>query len=290
MNENGNEIKIGYIVLHYQTVDETLECVEALKKISKEKDIIIIVDNHSPNESGKLLCHKFQYDTNIKIILNSENLGFARGNNVGFLEAKYNYHCDFILMLNNDTLVLQEDFREKIISAYEKWHFAVMGPKILQKDGTVNKCSPTMPIHTTLRRARIGQLSNYIRFVLSIFSLDAIFGQLVDKMPADKGYSDCCQEDVQISGCCFIFSKEYIDRFEGLNSETFMYLEEIILYMRIKKEGLKMIYNPELEIVHLEDMATRELLGESPVKQRRFKYKCQMRSFRALIKEIENIE
>lgn len=281
------DIKIGYIVLHYQAVDETCACVDSLKKVAIEKDIIIIVDNHSPNGSGEVLCRKFQHDINIEVILNSENLGFAKGNNVGYAEAKNKYQCDFIVMLNNDTLVVQSDFRDRIISAYEKYHFAVMGPKILQKDGTVNPCSPTLPVHTGLRRARIGQISNFVRFLLAIFDLDIWFGQLVDKPSDSKDHALEYRENIQISGCCFIFSKEYIDRFEGLNPETFMYLEEIILYMRVKNAGLKIIYNPDIEIVHLEDVATQAAFKGKSRMARRFKYKCQMGSFRVLIRELK---
>lgn len=282
------DYKIGYIILHYQAIDETCACIESLKSITGEKDMIIIIDNHSPNGSGKMLMQKYKHTVNISVILNAENLGFARGNNIGYILAKRQYGCDFIVMLNNDTLIKQADFRERMIASYEAHPFAVMGPKILHADGTANHCSPTAPVHTTLLRARIGQAVNYIRFVLSIFNLDILFAQIVDKhvgKTADQ--TDHYQEDVQISGCCMIFSKEYIDRFDGLNPDTFLYLEENILYMQVKKAGLKIAYDPELEIIHLEDAATLAVFKGKSAKARRYKYRCQMRSFQALLAEIK---
>ena len=281
------EIRIGYVVLHYQAVDETCACIETLKRISSEDDVIIIVDNNSPNGSGAFLYKKFENESKVIVILNSENLGFAKGNNVGFAEAKYKYKCNFIVMINNDTLIEQVDFRDRIVLAYEKYHFAVMGPRILQKDGTVNKGNPTTPIHTSLFRVRVGQMSNYARYLLSMIDLDMLFGKLVDNITPKKENTDKYQEDVQIAGCCFIFSEEYIARFEGLNPKTFMYLEEILLYVRIKKEGLKIIYNPDLEIVHLEDVATLGTFKGKIRKARQFKYKCQMQSFKVLLEEIK---
>ncbi len=279
--------KIGYVVLHYQVFKETCSCIEALLNVTNANDVIIIVDNHSPNGSGKALCRKFQHTENVSVILNSENMGFARGNNVGYVMAKHQYNCDFIVMLNNDTLVWQADFRDKILEAYDTYHFAVMGPKILCADGTVNPCSPTLPIHTNLLRARIGQISNYIRYLLSIFNLDIWIGPILDRHPQSEHLkAELYQENVQVAGCCLIFSKEYIDRFEGLNPGTFMYLEETILYIMVKKAGLKMIYNPALEIVHLEDAATLEAFNGKPRTARQFKYRCQMRSFKVLLKEI----
>lgn len=268
-------------------MNETMDCVGSIKKICDENDVIIIVDNNSPNASGKELDEKYQNDKNIKVILNTENLGFAKGNNVGFAAAKKDYRCDFIVMLNNDTLVLQPDFKGKMIAAYEQYHFAVMGPKILQKDGMVNCGNPMMPIHTNLLRARVGQISNYVRYLLSFADLDVKFGRMADKGIYDNDLSKQFHEDVQLAGCCWIFSKEYISRFDGINSGTFMYLEEILLYLRIKKNGLRIIYNPDLEIVHLEEAATLKSFEGKTKKVRQFKYKCQMDSFKVLIEELK---
>lgn len=286
MSAAEREIKIGYIILHYQTFDETCACVETLKTIFSTEDVIIIVDNYSPDGSGGLLYQKYQHESNIIVILNSCNMGFACGNNVGYDEAKHKYKCDFIVMLNSDVLIAQNDFRDAIISAYYRYHFAVMGPKILQKDGTNSKCSPIMPVHTNLRRVRIGQVSNYIRYFLSFFNLDILFGRIVDDFPSDAEFADKYQENVQIAGCCFIFSRDYIDKFDGLNPKTFMYLEEILLYVRIKKAGLNIMYNPELEIVHLENVSTKKVFTKNK-KARQFKYKSQMKSFRVLIEELK---
>jgi len=284
MNKNH---KIGYVILHYQVLEETRACVSTLLKILAGQDIVIIVDNHSPNGSGEALYREFLHTNGVTVILNEENLGFARGNNVGYAVAKHQYSCDFIVILNNDTLVRQADFRDKILAAYDAYHFAVMGPKILCADGTVNPCSPSTPIHTNVRRAKVGQISNYIRYLLSIFNLDIWIGRILDKrLQTGNSKTELYQEDVQISGCCLIFSKEYIDKFEGLNSGSFMYLEETILYIMVKKAGLKMIYNPALEIVHLEDAATLEAFNGKSRKARQFKYKCQMRSFKVLLEEI----
>ena len=280
--------KVGYVILHYQAFDETCACVATLLKVSATQDILIIIDNHSPNGSGEMLRRKFLHTANVIVVQNTENMGFAKGNNIGYCLAKHKYRCDFIVILNNDTLVKQADFRYKILEAYDAYHFAVMGPKILCADGTVNPCSPITPIYINMPRARAGQIFNYIRYLLSIFNLDILIEQISNRhLQTDTLRSEQYQENVQIAGCCLIFSKDYINRFNGLNPETFMYLEETILYVMVKKAGLKMIYNPALEIVHLEDVATLKTFNGKPRKARQFKYRCQMHSFKVLLKELE---
>lgn len=278
---------IGYVILHYQTIQDTRNCVASLKEIIGDNDWIIIVDNCSPNGSGLKLQEYYKKEKHFITILSEENLGFARGNNLGYYCAKYQLGCDFIILLNNDVLIRQTDFRSILIREYHKYEFDILGPKILKANGDINECSPMYPIHTNIRRARIGQISNYIRWILSYINMDILYGKMFDKNKMTN--SNCAErymEDVQISGCCIIFAPKYIQLFDGLNPDTFMYLEEILLYIRAKKAGLRIAFDPELEIVHLEDSATDAVFKENSGRKRRFKYKCQMKSFRVLLNEI----
>lgn len=61
-----NNMKIAFVILHYQNIDVTIDCVEHLKKLQEiEKHNIIIVDNASPNESGNVLSDMYKNDINI---------------------------------------------------------------------------------------------------------------------------------------------------------------------------------------------------------------------------------
>ena len=86
-------------------------------------------------------------------------------------------------------------------------------------------------------------------------------------------------------GSCLIFSREYINHFDGLNPNTFLYMEEDILFVRLKKNGLKSLYSPDLEILHLEDAATNMIIRKGATK-RRFIYRNHLKSIQALIKEV----
>lgn len=282
-------MKIGYVVLHYQTLEETQNCVASIINILAPEDCIIIVDNCSPNKTGEQLKDMYKDKIQIDVIISKQNLGFAKGNNLGFYVAKYKQNCDFIILLNNDTVITQEHFRSILISNYQKYGYDIVGPKVIQKNGEVNASTPIKPIHTSLQRAKVGQLSNFIRLLLSYVNLDVVFGKIFDKNNiSNHDLFLTYSENVQISGCCFIFSKRYIEMFDGLNPDTFMYLEEILLYVRAKKRNLKIAYDPDLEVIHLEDAATNMLFKGRTRKKRQFKYKCQMKSFKVLIEELKS--
>ena len=74
----------GFVVLHYMAYDMTVECVSTLIQHFGDQNIkIVVVDNASSNGSGKMLASKYQDDCRVEVILNPQNEGFARGNNVG---------------------------------------------------------------------------------------------------------------------------------------------------------------------------------------------------------------
>ena len=86
--EAKEKYKFGYMILHYLALSSTLSCIDSVKKRMQEDDQIIVIDNASPDNSGIQLENKFIEDSNVKGIINKTNLGFAKGNNIGFMELK----------------------------------------------------------------------------------------------------------------------------------------------------------------------------------------------------------
>ena len=81
-------MKIVFIILHYLAEEETYRSVDSIKnKIDVEEYKIVIVDNGSPDQSGERLQRKYSNESKIDVILTGKNLGFAKGNNVGFKYA-----------------------------------------------------------------------------------------------------------------------------------------------------------------------------------------------------------
>ena len=99
-------LKNVFIILHYQNIDDTINCVESIKKLknlNNENYKIIIVDNKSPNNTGQELKEKCEKDDTIDLLLLDKNYGFSKANNIAYKKAK-TYNPTAILVLNNDTL------------------------------------------------------------------------------------------------------------------------------------------------------------------------------------------
>lgn len=92
-DEQSYRWKVCYVILHYNTIDKTIQCISSVlkQKIQSIKtDVkIIIVDNGSLNNSGKILQKKYKTNKAVHIIIEKENHGFARGNNIGYQYAMY---------------------------------------------------------------------------------------------------------------------------------------------------------------------------------------------------------
>jgi GT2 family glycosyltransferase len=94
------------------------------------------------------------------------------------------------------------------------------------------------------------------------------------------------EQDVLIHGCCLIFSEEYINIFDGLDDRTFLYGEEPLLYLRLKKHKLLSVYNPDLKIKHLEDISTNYSIPDFN-KRREMQYKNMITSCKIIISELK---
>jgi GT2 family glycosyltransferase/glycosyltransferase involved in cell wall biosynthesis len=94
--------RISVIVLTYNNLDLTKDCLDSLVRWSDYPNLeLIIVDNASSDGSPDYLRQFESQHPQVKVLLNSENLGFAAGNNVGLKAAT----GDYLVMLNNDTIV-----------------------------------------------------------------------------------------------------------------------------------------------------------------------------------------
>lgn len=294
--------RIGFVILHYNAIKETVDCVNSImNNIDTDNYFIIIVDNKSPNCTGEMLKEKYNRSEKIKVILNEENLGFACGNNVGYQYAVQELKCSFVCILNNDTLLVQRDFFEIIKKEYAYSGFGILGPKIILKDGKINFLYYRFPSveyferELKIHKRDYWRMKYYLNYpIVAVKLLQKAIRELFGKTQESRHRKyqlfeqlDRRWEDVILHGCCIIFSPRYISQYqEAFNPKTFLYKEEELLYLRCKKADLKIVYNPKLIIKHLEDAATNSINRKKRDKLL-FWLNNQIRSLEILIDELK---
>lgn len=285
-------MKFTFVILHYLTFKDTVECINSIINNLDYKNFnIIVVDNGSPNDSGEQIKRKYMDNENIIFIKLDENIGFAKGNNHGYRIAKETLKSDFIAMINNDTIINQSDFVSNIIKIYKEEGFDLFGPDIIStKDGNHQNPQRTEGINKLQLKKMISRYRLHI--LLDIFGVENIITKLLKYIKRNefKFHNEKWKQkqlDVQLHGSCLVFSPTYIEKYKGLYDNTFMYMEEDILYYVAKKENLKIVYSPEVRIYHKEDSATDAFLISDQHK-RIFKYKNILRSARELLEIYED--
>jgi len=112
-----NKPRISIIILNWNGLKYTVDCLESLKRITYPNYEIIVVDNNSGSNEADALEKK--YKGYIRLIRNKENLGFAEGNNVAIREVIKEGKSDYIVLLNNDT-IMTESFLDELAAVAEK--------------------------------------------------------------------------------------------------------------------------------------------------------------------------
>tara|TARA_Y100000310_G_scaffold340214_2_gene435231 strand:+ start:2176 stop:3252 length:1077 start_codon:yes stop_codon:yes gene_type:complete len=98
--------KVSIVVLSWNSMNKTLNCIDSILKTNYENYEIILVDNGSKSDTVELLKEKYGDDKKIKLIFNETNLGSAEGRNVGFRNASNK--SKYIAFFDNDTIIPKE--------------------------------------------------------------------------------------------------------------------------------------------------------------------------------------
>jgi len=245
----------AFVILHYGSTDVTMSAIHSVIRLKKSglSISIVIIDNASPGETGAEIRKQVENLSNVYFLASDENVGFARGNNIGFAFAKNELKADFIILMNNDALIESVDFCELVLNDYQFEKFAVLGPYIHTPNGKSQ--NPLRKKMLKGFRLKLTQVYLWLDLLLTwMFVAPLVSKSLSRKRSADaesltKGSP---MNDVELHGSFLIFSPLYIEKFDGLDDRTFMYCEEEFLFARCVKNGLKSRYNPVISVFHNE--------------------------------------
>lgn len=277
---------LSFVILHYQVLEETINCIQEIKNKLKNDYKIIVVDNCSPNGSGNKLKNMYKDDPFVKIILSNVNSGFAKGNNLGYRIAKVD-NPDYIIVMNNDVMIETENLLQKLNEIYAETNFDILGPDIYS---TKTKLHQNPQRESNYKLDDLKQQYNKLLFKNKfkfLLKVKYLFGLNKAEEKQNPRF-ESIHFNVVLHGACYIFSKNFIQTHEDcFYNGTFMYYESYILHYLGSRENLTMIYHPEIKVLHHEDVATNGSYGSSYNKAV-FVNKCLLDSCGKFIKLIES--
>lgn len=277
-------MKIAYSLLHYNNMEVTREAVRYLQAQSKADEIeIVIVDNASPNQSGKQLQEEYACLEHVHVLLNTENVGFARGNNLGYQYAREELGCEIIVVMNNDVFIKDEFFTEKLEHLGSVTGAELIAPVIIGRNGNQNPLRPA-----PLSNARLLKMLAYngaVSVAYSVPGINSMIASYLDgRVKKSRASETACDGQIVPHGACVICMPSWTAR-EAIAFLpcTFMYFEEDILAEYAWGKGYHIAYEGDLQVYHVED-ASVDYSKRSSVKKRKFISSNMTKSIWQLVK------
>lgn len=223
------------ITVNWNSGTQLKECIESIQKAEFSNcnlNKVVVVDNDSKDNSLELV-EALNFEK-IKIIKNSENLGFGKACNIG---AK-NSQSDFILFLNPDAMVYKDTFYKLFDYAgkNDTSDVAVYGVQLIGDDGAVQRSCARFPSlwNMTVRSIGLNKINNKI---FKTYAMD------------DWNHSETKQVD-HVMGAFYLVDRKVFEKINGFDEKYFVYIEDLDLSKRIKDSGYKIIFVSEAQAYH----------------------------------------
>jgi len=217
--------KVCIIVLNWNGKELLKDCLSSLFKLTDYPNYkVIVVDNGSTDGSVEYVKKNFP---KADVLALDKNYGFSKGNNIGIKYALKKYRPKYILLLNNDTRIIQKDWLTKLVEIAESDEkIGIVGCNLIFPDGS-------------LQHDGVKSLHNII------------FPNYVERKPY-KTYDKTLGYVIATNGACFLIRSEIIERYQIFYDEMFSpaSYEDIDLFLRARKKGLKILHRYDVKIIH----------------------------------------
>lgn len=223
---------VSVLSVNFRVYEDLDRSLAALRPFLAEDDEVVVVDNEWDRAKRDWLRSRHPA---IRVVPTHENIGFAAAVNLAVRHSR----CPSLLVLNPDTIV-----RGPVVRTLEAWlhghpDTGVVGPRVLNPDGTVQPSARRFPGITTAIGGRSSWLTEH--FPNNWLSRRNLLG-LTGSAPIDVDW---------IAGSCFMTTRAAFERVGGLDEQFFLYWEDADYCRRLSAVGLKCTYLPTVTVQHM---------------------------------------
>ncbi len=238
---------VTVIVLNWNGRELLEDCLGSLEKVDYNNFNVLVVDNGSTDKSVNYIKTTFP---SVDVLELGENLGYAAGNNAGFKHAVLAYNMEYVIFLNNDTIV-EENFIEPLLVPFRNNNVGQTIPKIFYA-GEKNK------IWYAGGRVNLWTGNIYHEGIREI----------------DSERFNKIKNTDYATGCCFCIKTSDFEKLNGFDESFRMYGEDVDLSIRVRNIGRIILLAPNSKIWH---KVSASIGGE-------FSFNKILRKFRSLLK------
>lgn len=229
--------QVAIIILNWNGLQDTLECLESVNRASFKHLIpqIYVVDNGSSDNSPRIIAKKYPH---CHLIVNSKNLGYTGGNNVG-IKAALDNHADYVILLNNDTTVSKNCFDSLVETAMDH-NFDLASPKIYFYPGNEFHSKS----YTKSERGKI------IWFAGGRIDWPNVIATHIGVNEYDHGQFDQIVPTEFATGCCLLVKRQVFEAIGFLDTTYIAYYEDNDFCQRAKRRGFHIGFVPNSVVWH----------------------------------------
>lgn len=233
--KKSHKIVLSIIIVNWNNKKILQDCLESIYNTQINYSYeIIVVDNNSEDDSVTLIKNKF---SDVILIENNKNYGFAKANNQAIKIARSNH----ILLLNNDTVIAQNDcFGNMVRFMQENPRVGVLGCKLLYPDGTLQNLGEKFPS------------------VWEVFKNQILFFKTWKRLRKNKEKDNVFKRANYVSGACLLTRREVFKKVGMLKEDYFMYGEDAEFCYRVYKAGWEIGVLANENIIHLHSKSTEK--------------------------------
>lgn len=210
------------VILNTNRRDDTLECLASLGRSTYERQRAIVLDNGSLDGSVEAVRSSFP---GVRIVELAENLGYAGNNNVGITLA-LDGKADWILVLNEDTILAPECLEAMVVAGNSDRRIGIVGPLVYHFD------TPEL-IQSAGGRLDCFWTASHIA-----------------QNEKDQGLFPDVRDVDWISGCCIMVRREVIQDVGPIDERFFYYWEETEWCIRARRAGWRIVHAPGAKLWH----------------------------------------
>jgi GT2 family glycosyltransferase len=224
--------EISFVIVSWNAKRFLRECLVSLLVTTRRlHSEVLVVDNASTDGSWEMVLAEFP---EVTLLRNETNTGFALANNRGIAACSGQYIC----LVNSDVQVLPEAIEALLAYMEDHPEVGLLGPKVLNSDRTLQPSCRTLP---TLRSSLYRALA-----LDTMFPRSRHFGW---HFMTWMDYGDIKEVDI-LSGCFWLIRRAALTQVGGLDTQFFMYGEDIDFCRRFRAANWRVVFNPNARIIH----------------------------------------
>jgi len=261
-------MKVGVVVLNYKNYTETFKCVDSIL-LQKNIDFkIVVVDNGSGNESAYELHKKYENEPKVEVIEVKENVGFAKGNNIGIKRLRDEGY-EYIFLSNSDILFDRDDVLASMVFSHMRAKEENPKVNIGLVNQNVRNTDYSEAVHAyfkkKLLRLRMLKTFMFVGYKKKKASLKNKKEVKKHNFKEDNSYN--IHKDFYIvTGCANMLTPDYFKAYDGMFPKTFLYSEEYATILLLNCANLCTMHVNTKPFIHIGGASSDEYAKNKKVK------------------------